>query len=153
MLVVSTVTTKSDIGHFVHSLIHHQLPSNNCLLLLRAKKLRLNLMLVQPFKGNTKIAVLFYLGGVGPRVSMTGRAHSAAQAAAPEPVSTTGFHLTTQLVTHCTHAHRWANSSAAVFKGNQLMQQPRAGVWRGGRLHGCWWGARQPSGPHSAPVS
>jgi hypothetical protein len=38
---------------------------------------------------------MFYLGGVGPRVSMTGRAHPAARAAAPEPVSTTGFHLTT----------------------------------------------------------
>jgi hypothetical protein len=54
MLVVSTVTTKSDIGHFVHSLIHHQLPSNNCLLVLPAKKLRLNLMLYQPFKGYTQ---------------------------------------------------------------------------------------------------
>ncbi len=39
--------------------------------------------------------MIFYLGGVGPRVSMTGRAHPAARAAAPEPVSTTGFHLTT----------------------------------------------------------
>jgi hypothetical protein len=96
---------------------------------------------------------MFYLGGVGPRVSMTGQAHPAARAAAPEPVSTTGFHRTTTGHTLYTHTDRWANSSAVVFKGNQLMQQPRAGVWRGGRLHGCWWGARQPSSPHSAPVS
>ncbi len=55
-------------------------------------------------KETQKNAVMFYLGGVGPRVSMTGRAHPAARAAAPEPVSINGFHLTT--TGHTLYAHK-----------------------------------------------